>query len=126
MNVRELIPKNINDIEAAKKLNQFTYQEIKPIIPDLLEFIQDGHWDIAEPVRNYLSSISEYITDDIIRILQSNDEEWKYQCLRIVPPIIKSISLRQELERIAYRPTEQELEAGLQEFALEVLENEPE
>ncbi|MEO1013484.1 MAG: DUF5071 domain-containing protein, partial [Bacteroidota bacterium] len=59
MNIKELIPKDKLDIEMAEKLNQYPYEEIKPIIPDLLEWIKDMNWPVARTVAEYLISISE-------------------------------------------------------------------
>ena len=78
MEISELIPKHKSDIETANKLPNYTYEELKPIIPELFTWIQDMNWPVSHPIANYLISISEHLTDNIIAILNSNDTVWKY------------------------------------------------
>jgi hypothetical protein len=121
MDVKELIPKDKFDEEAAKKLLQYSYEEIKPIVPQLLEWIQDGHWPVAEHVRKFLKTIHSNITPEIILILKDNDEQWKYQCIRTFGFNAKDILLKKEIERIALSPTQGEIEDDVHVIALETM-----
>ncbi|MGX1928025.1 DUF5071 domain-containing protein [Flagellimonas sp. 2504JD4-2] len=122
--MKELIPKNKGDIETANKLKNYSYQEVKEIIPELLEWIQDLNWPVAKPVADYLTSISEHLTNDIIAVLRGTDEVWKYWCITIFGiHTNKSIDpmLIQEFERIANHPTENEILEEVHELAQETV-----
>lgn len=124
MDIRELIPKDKFDIDTAKKLPNYSYDELKPIIPDLLTWIQDMNWPVSHPVADYLITISEHITDDIISILNSKDTMWQYWTLCVfgqsnVNPL--NLKIVEVVKRIATKPTATELADGVHEIANEVL-----
>ncbi|WP_178075963.1 DUF5071 domain-containing protein [Paenibacillus oralis] len=52
MNIRELIPKHKQDYERVEQLKTKTLEEIKPILPELLEWLQDMNWPIAQDIEN--------------------------------------------------------------------------
>jgi len=61
MDIRKLIPKHKDDQEVIENLRKLSFEEIKPIIPDLLEWLQDMNWPIARPVTEILKPFSEQI-----------------------------------------------------------------
>ena len=68
-----LIPKHKDDQEVIENLRKLSFEEIKPIIPDLLEWLQDINWPIAGPVADILKPFSNNIVPDIIKILRTDD-----------------------------------------------------
>ncbi|PWL39934.1 DUF5071 domain-containing protein [Flagellimonas aquimarina] len=127
MNINKLIPKDKGDIETAEKLNRYAYEELKPIVPQLLTWIQDMNWPVSRPVAKYLESISEHLTDDIINILKGTDEIWKYWCIHVFGlDTDKAIDprLMKEFKRIATNPTQQEVAEEVQELAVELISEE--
>lgn len=74
--VNNIIPQDKDDEEKAKALFQYTYNEVKPFIPELLGWLQDGHWPVSQTVGRYLASIAEHLTAELVAILQTNDAEW--------------------------------------------------
>ncbi|MEM8890995.1 MAG: DUF5071 domain-containing protein [Bacteroidota bacterium] len=126
MEIRKLIPKDKGDVETAQKLFSYTYEEIRPIVPDLLEWIQDMNWPVAGPVSEYLESISEHFPEEILAILQGDDDIWKYWCIHVfglwskkeIHPV-----LLKEIKRIAESPTEGEIREEVQEVALEFMQS---
>jgi hypothetical protein len=124
MEIRNLIPKDKFDTETAGLLKRYSYYQIKPIVNDLLTWIQDMHWPVASLVFKYLEGIAENLTDEIIEILESNDDIWKFNCLRLYygqPDKINERLLR-EINRIALRPTKGETEEDVQELAIDLIE----
>ena len=117
----DLIPKNKFDIETAEKLKNYSFEIIKPIIPSLLEWLQDMNWPVAKPVSLYLVSINDKITDEILEVFKTKDEIWKYWMISNFGPITTSIEIRNEIERIANNPTKNESLEELDELALEVV-----
>ncbi|AEW03054.1 hypothetical protein A4D02_03400 [Niastella koreensis] len=77
MDIRKLIPQHKDDQKVIESLKQLSFEEIKPIIPDLLEWLQDINWPIAGPVADILEPFSDSIVPDIIKILRTNDGLWK-------------------------------------------------
>lgn len=125
MNIKDLIPKDKLDIETAEKLKQYSYEEIKPIVPDLLEWIQDMNWPVAKTVAEYLITISEFITSEIIEILNGKDEMWKYWTIGVFG-IHSEKPLHPEvfeiINRIANNPTIEEKESELHEQAINAID----
>lgn len=124
MNAKDLIPKDKLDIETAEKLKQYSYEEIKPIIPNLLEWIQDMNWPVAPTVAEYLITISENLTNEIIEILNGKDEMWKYWTIEVFaiqseremhPKVFEIVN------RIANYPTSTEKESEVDDQAIRAL-----
>lgn len=67
MDLKELIPKNKGDIARAEQLKNYSYEQIKTIVPELLIWIQDMNWPVAKAVSEFLQSISEFLTEDIFK-----------------------------------------------------------
>ena len=100
MDIQDLVPKHKHDIETAEKLKQYSYYQIKPIVPDLFKWLQDINWPVSRPVADYLTGITPYITNEIIHVLKTNDAEWKYFVLLVFNHTISNERILLELERI--------------------------
>jgi hypothetical protein len=123
--LKELIPKDKGDIKTAQSLKNYSYDQIKTIVPELLMWIQDMNWPVAGPVSEYLKTISEYLTDDIIKILNGTDDTWKYWCVSVFGlNAIKPIDprLMTEFYRIAANPTKNEVLEEVHELIMELME----
>jgi hypothetical protein len=121
MNIKSLIPKDKSDIETAEKLKNYSYQELKSIIPDLLIWLQDGNWPVAKIVLEYLESICDNISEEIFDVFKTNDLEWKYWIILSFGPITNDGFIRNEIVRIALNPTKLEIEYNLNEVANEIM-----
>jgi hypothetical protein len=77
---KDLIPKNMHDI--SNKLYSLTDDEMKTIIYDLLEWIQDYNW----PVIQELISVLKERKDVILDILRGDDHMWKYCIMDLLIP----------------------------------------
>jgi len=124
MTIQQLIPKDKFDIETVDKLSNYSFDELRPIVPDLLTWIQDMNWPVAGPISKYLQSISEHLTEDIIKILKGTDDIWKYWTLHVfglwtTKPLDKEII--KEIERIATRPTQGERDEQVDEIARKII-----
>ncbi|MBY9007578.1 MAG: DUF5071 domain-containing protein [Candidatus Lokiarchaeota archaeon] len=127
MNVNDLkglIPKHKSDFESVDKIIKLGYPKIKPILPELLNWMQDGNWPIYRTLAPFLSSIGIEIIPEIKNILQSEDYIWQYWCLVGIVEVIgkKAIYLlKNQLERLRDNPTEEEKAEYLQEVASDLL-----
>ena len=122
MNIENLIPKDKFDIETAEKLKNYSFEEIKPIIPNLLEWLQDLNWPVSQLIADFLLPFSENIALEILKILQGHDEMWKYWILLVFGKIIKNEIVIKEIKRIAQNPTLAEIEAEVYELAKEIVQ----
>lgn len=121
MDIRELIPKHKGDIEVIERLRELSFEEIKPIVPDLLEWLQDVNWPIAGPVAEVLEPFGDLLAPDILRILQTDDDIWKLWTLSALARNTNDQNLLKEIERIAKFPTRAEIGEGVYEEAVSIL-----
>jgi len=121
--LHELLPKDKHDLDRAKALVSIGYPTVAPILPDLLEWLQDGNWPVAHVIGPFLASIGKPLTEEVRRILQSQDHLWKYWILlRVVahsPEL--ATALHPELVKIAECDAVDEDEKEVKEVAKEIL-----
>lgn len=122
--VHELIPRDKMDTDRAEAAVAAGYPAVAPIVPDLLEWLQDMNWPVANVLAPFLASIGEPLVPHIRHIFETDDELWKYwmivAILRDSPTV--AAAFRDDLVRIASAPTEREAEEGLDERAQDTLE----
>lgn len=78
MNIRELVPKDKFDESGVEELKKLSFQQIKPIVPDLLEWLQDMNWPVASNIADIMRPFTDKITAELVAILQSDHVMWKY------------------------------------------------
>ncbi|PJJ79143.1 DUF5071 domain-containing protein [Mucilaginibacter auburnensis] len=110
VDLKELIPKNKFDEEGIEKLSKLTFEEIHPIVPELLEWLQDMNWPVARPIAEILFPFVDKITDDLIKILRGDDSLWKYWILVVLLKNTNNPRLLKEIDRLARFPTKNEIE----------------
>lgn len=125
MDIRDHLPRDKSDFEAVRKLNEFSDVELKVIIPELMEWLQDGNWPIAKPVEDLLLRLGEDLIPHIKDVLQTQDSTWEYFILvglidRL--PISHLSMLQTDLIRILEFPTHDEILEELDEVIVELLE----
>jgi hypothetical protein len=120
--LNQLLPKDKGDITSPIRLFGRSYAEERPIVPELLNWLQDGHWEASQPVGQYLSTIAEELTDEIITILRSNDGAWKYQVLRwLVADRPIAPEIESELVRLRDSPEGDDTVEDVQDLARRLL-----
>jgi uncharacterized protein DUF5071 len=121
--LRKLLPKGKLDIERATELVSIGYPTVAPILPDLLEWLQDGNWPVAHVIGPFLASIGAPLTEEVRRILQTQDHLWKYWILlRVVANSHElAATLYPELVKIAEGDAVDEDEKEVKEVASEIL-----
>ncbi len=117
--LRELIPKDKFDLERVSTLASLGYPEIAPILPELLEWMQDGNWPVSQALSPFLASIGKPLAQQIRHILQTQDHIWKYWVLRRI--VAQSLDLATALYSDLVKITEEESNP-LDEDAREVKE----
>ena len=121
--IRTLIPQNKFDTERAGQAVAAGYPAVEPILPELLQWIQDCNWPVAVVLAPFLGSIGTPLIPHIKRILATNDSMWKYWTLNYLvrdsPDVVAA--LREDLERYANSPTPDESADELDEVARDIL-----
>lgn len=122
MYIKNLLPKDKYDLESVENLKNFSFDEIQPIVPELLEWLQDCNWPVSKPIVNFLIPYTDNISADILEILKGTDEVWKYWILSGFGDTITNNLVIGEIKRIAFKPTKNELNEGISEIALELIQ----
>ncbi|MFX3646156.1 MAG: DUF5071 domain-containing protein [Paenibacillus sp.] len=125
MDIRACLPRDKFDFEAVSKLNEFGNEELKGIIPELMQWLQDGNWPISKPVEDLLLRLGEDLIPHIKDVLQTQDPQWEYFILvglidRL--PVSHLSMLQTDLVRILESPTPSEVLEELDEVIFELLE----
>jgi hypothetical protein len=122
--INQLVPQDKFDTARARAAVIAGYPAVKPILPHLLEWLQDINWPVAQILYPFLASIGTPLVPYIQHVLETDDEIWKHWVITIVISESPEVSahFRETLKRIADSPTEGEAEEGLNQAAQEVLE----
>lgn len=124
MNIKELIPQNKDDQRVIGPLKKLSFEQLEPIIPDLLEWLQDMNWPIARPIADILEPFVDRMIPEIIKIFKTNDGIWKMWVLINLARYTKDPLLLSEIERIAKSPTRDEIEEEAHMEAIAILNGE--
>ena len=122
--MKNYIPKSKSDVNAVEHLKSLSFEAVKADIPELLECMQDMHWDIAHGVAEYLVPYVNEIKKELLFILKTNDEIWKFGIISSL--IAKSSNKLDEelisiLKRIAEHPTKSEIEDEVDVAAKDII-----
>lgn len=123
--IRGLIPKNKMDYDSISKLKQMHYLELESIQEELIVWLQDYNWPIAPDICEMLIPLNEKLVPTIRKILNGTDETWIDNCIRFLVEHLSMEainSLKPELERIAYSPSEDERDLETNIVAIQILE----
>jgi hypothetical protein len=121
--IRTLIPQNKFDTARAEQAVAAGYPAVEPILPELLEWIQDCNWPVAQVLAPFLGTIGTPLIPHIRKILKTDDDIWKYWTLTYLVQGSPNVAtaLREDLQRYADSPTPDETDAGLSEIAQNIL-----
>lgn len=121
--IRSLIPQDKLDTDRAEQVVAAGYPAVEPILPELLEWIQDCNWPVAQVIAPFLATIGMPLLPHIRAVLATDDVMWKYwvigYLLKNSPEL--ATALREELTRYANSPTPEESEVELDQIAKGVL-----
>ncbi|MCH7321719.1 DUF5071 domain-containing protein [Solibacillus sp. MA9] len=99
-----MTPKNKFDIEEVETLRNKPANEVVPLLPELMTWMQDMNWPVAKSVVELLLTYPTEITPLIDEVLAGDDDMWVYWCLvELVPklPFYSKLVLAEAVEQIA-------------------------
>lgn len=109
-----LLPKNTSDISTIDQLMNMTDEEIYPIIPNLLEWIQDINWIVAPYIVTIILKHQKISEQFIVKLLlqNQNDDIWKYWVIKELLFYWSNVpcnEIMEEIRRISEFPTDGEI-----------------
>lgn len=119
-----LLPRNKFDFKRVHRIRTMSREEIIPLLPGLMEWVQDMNWPIATEVTDLLLLFPKEIVSYIHHVFETSDGGWKYWCLECLVeklPHEDKCALKNDLIRIAEKPTADEIIEELDKKALEIL-----
>ncbi|MDR7376076.1 hypothetical protein J2X19_000734 [Rhodoferax ferrireducens] len=118
-----MLPRDKHDVQRAEALVLLGYPAVEPILPQLLQWAQDGNWPVARVLAPLLAAIGLPLVPHVRLILNGNDDTWKYFLLQTV--VAESVEMKRllhpELERLARCPTASEAAEELDSMASTML-----
>ena len=124
-----MLPKDKFDSEAVKRLSGLDDEQIEPIVPQLLEWIQDMNWPVAQLVCELLNEHYSVVEPQLYELLKpgQTDDIWKYNIIKYLiggrcgRP--NDERLMTEIMRIAQHPTDSEKAELVDQAAKEFLKD---
>lgn len=115
-NTFNLIPSSKSDWDAVHNLQAASAEQIIALADNLLPWLKDMNWPIADYIQALLVPHVEAISDNIVHVLQDSDDDvWKSWLISVlvaeIPTAQLSFSMKEALMRIVEHPT-----AGEQEY----------
>jgi len=124
MEYSELIPKAKSDYDCVERLKVAGKEKIIPILPQLLEWLQDINWPIAQDIVEIIADYEEHLIPHIRAVLKSDDGVWKFFLLHGLINRFsneKLLELKPDLVRMKLSPTKDEIDEELAEKIEELL-----
>lgn len=111
------------DEANATKLIERGYPAVAPVLPYMIEWLQDCNWPVAKPVFGFLASIGAPVLPEIRRVFATHDDVWKYWCIELLKamPLAVAEQMRSDLAAIVNEPTPGEISEEVVEGANELL-----
>lgn len=117
------LPRDKYDTASAEKLVSLGWEKVLPVMPDILEWLQDINWPVAAVFRPFLIDVGAPLAPFIKAVLATDDNVWKYGILVSVVGQSPELAaeLRSDLERLRSTPSAGEKLEGVSELAQEIL-----
>jgi hypothetical protein len=119
-----IVPKDKFDLDSIKGLSSYSNEELEPYLGDMLSWVQDINWPVANPIAERLANCGLEIVEPIKKVLQSQDAIWKYYVIsHIVINMNNAVreQLLDEIVRIINMPTELELKEDVHLVARDIM-----
>lgn len=119
-----LLPRDKFDTANAEQLAALGFPAIEPVLPQLLEWMQDCSWPVAQVLQHLLASIGAPLAPHIRKVLNQEDEIWKYWVLHCIVRESSELAraVMPDLQRLATFPTAREQMEELDLVAKGILE----
>lgn len=119
-----IVPENKFDDEACRNLQRASDDDIHPHLDSLLTWLQDINWPIAGPVAERLAKVGPELVPPLIRVLNSDDEIWKYWVVSHLLHRVRNdvfVQICFCLNRMKRTPTKSEIEEEVHTAVIHLL-----
>ena len=119
----KLLPADKHDTAKAEALATLGFPAVEPVLPALLEWVQDCNWPVARILLPLLATAGLALKLPVQQILDGSDECWKYSVLAslVLHSPELTLALLPEIERLANNPTPGEKMEAIDELAQDIL-----
>lgn len=124
MSSRGCLPKDKMDLDSVAHLKTLSSNELIPLLPDLIEWLQDINWPVASELSKLLMPMEGELIPHIKEIVNSNDSLWKYCILSNLVrnfTTMNKVRLKDELMRLSNNPSNEDIEEEIDNLAKEIL-----
>lgn len=118
------LPEHKHDVDAVSALADLPVAAWLPYAPQLLTWLQDANWPVAQPVARLLRQGGREIVPAIAQVLDGDDPIWKYWCISLLIadlPIEAVRDLSSRLQTLATAPNAADASEEVNIAAQEVL-----
>lgn len=117
------LPRDKFDTASAEQLVALGFPAVEPVLPQLIEWMQDFNWPVAQVLQPLLASIGVPLAPYVRKVLSEEDEVWKFWVLHCIVRESKELgkALRTELQYIVLNPTPGAKQEGAASVASEIL-----
>jgi len=125
--LQNMLPKDKFDVMAVQKLENLEKEELQLIFPEIIFWMSDANWPVAEPIVEILLKYPSILLPYLEKILSmyETDDELKYNSIMLLLPRL-SMEIQRKLSthvrRICEEPTENEID-GSYEIAQSYMKN---
>lgn len=121
--IAHLLPVDKHDLPRAEAIVALGYPAVDALLPELIAWVQDINWPVANVLIPFLASIGEPLAPHLRMIFESEDHVWKYWVLdKLVAPSPRlAVAVEPYLLRMASDPSPGESDEGVDEIARRIL-----
>ena len=124
MNNSVFIPVDKHDFEAVERIKNAEPNDIKKVLPQIFEWIEDINWPVAPELVKVLVKFDDLIIPFVIDLIHKPDGLREYSIYYFMLPLLSNSQLqllKKELERIAYNPSSFETKEGYDKIAVKYI-----
>ncbi|MCG9655764.1 DUF5071 domain-containing protein [Vibrio vulnificus] len=122
----KIVPKHKSDLDTCEQLQFLSNEEIAPYVYELLEWLQDLNWPVADSVSQRLLQLDLELVEPLLLILSSDDDVWKYWLVSFFLHYV-DISVYDrlifKLNKMKISPTKQEIEEEVYDAVCELIKS---
>ena len=120
--VTDLIPSTKAESDQARKLVALGYPAVAPALAEMLEWVEDASWPVAQVFLPFLAGIGAPLAPHVRYVLETHDEQWKRVVLGSIVGESKALAqaLTVDLHRLKDSPSAAEKAEGLDVLADEL------
>ena len=119
------MPSSKFDVDSAERAVTCGWPGVEPVLPQLLEWLQDYNWPVAHIIAPFVARIGDPIVPYLRPILDGDELLWKYWIINAVladAPLTVVEQFQPDLERLVGDPTPGEVGEELPDVAKPVLD----